>query len=590
MPVAGPAGPTGAVGTFLLYSVSAGGMTEIHLVRLTGDGTAVVPSPAAAPLWRVPGVASSGLALVAGGGHLLAAAAITRADGTGELRATRLDADGTALDAAAAPLATGVKLAGGPTAAWDGPAALPGDVVGEPDHRRRPDRAPPGRSPRGHGRHRDRPARAGRVGGRAGPHLVAGPGAPLLLWEEVAWWTDTGRGLGHRPAEPARWTRPPPPPSTLVSTARNWQSEPAAASNGQRVLVAFEDRRDDKPGSDIYAARLTPEGQPLDRAALALATGAHPQREPEVAWDGKNFVVVWHEGAPRSGRRPGRPPRGRCWTSPGLVVPGTDGQHAAVGPRHLRRRRRHPAGVGQPQAAPAPQPPVRDAELRALRIPAGATARQGAAFWLTTTFDRHRAGGPAGLQSTGGVAGLERPAGPDRSAHAVRRPAGARQPDPGSSAREWRSCSGASSRRRRAWPATAGASWSPGGRSTWASGSSGASGWTRRASCSTARPSRSATATAGAGRPPCWDGTQYVVFAVHTQDGQAVRAAGPPGLLLRVRCWITSGSRWPSWPRPGAAAAPARWASTWAPAGRCWPTSNTPMTTALQTPGPAPAC
>ena len=67
-------------------------------------------------------MADMGAALVAGGSQLLAAAAVIGPDGKAQVRATRLDGEATALDATAAPLATGLTLRGGPTASWDGQA------------------------------------------------------------------------------------------------------------------------------------------------------------------------------------------------------------------------------------------------------------------------------------------------------------------------------------------------------------------------------------------------------------------------------------------------------------------------------------
>src|SRR5207249_11337346 len=68
------------------------------------------------------------------------------------------------------------------------------------------------------------------------------------------------------------------------------------AFGGDQLLVAWEDRRIDRQWGDVYAARLAPDGTMLDPTGLALGTGTGPQRAPAVAWDGRNFVVAWHDG------------------------------------------------------------------------------------------------------------------------------------------------------------------------------------------------------------------------------------------------------------------------------------------------------
>ncbi len=369
---------------YALFAVPAGGMVDVRLLRLDAQGQPL--EAGGRTLWQLPGVAIQGAALVAGGSQLLAAAAVIGADGKAQVRATRLDLEGTALDVAAAPLATGVTLRGGPTASWDGQAFRLMWAVesrGElPGARVEPRLA--GARVGADGSVTALPAPPSSTAGRW-PHLVQG--APWLLWEEVAWWTVTGEAsdtdLRAYPLDAPAATG-----SILVSAGRNWQSEPAAATNGTQVMVVFEDRRDDKPGSDIYAARISPEGALIDRTAFPLATGAHPQRDAEVAWDGKNFVAVWQEGA--RGLVAARiAPDGTVLDRPGVVIAGTDQQHVLS----------DPAVCGDPDgtlivwgsrkqaAAPLPMPATREAELRALRLPAGASPAGAASVLLTTTAD-----------------------------------------------------------------------------------------------------------------------------------------------------------------------------------------------------------
>jgi hypothetical protein len=83
-----------------------------------------------------------------------------------------------------------------------------------------------------------------------------------------------------------------------VSAAANSQSSPAVAWNGTNFLVVWDDWRS---GSccDVYGARVSGAGSVLDAAGLAISTAAGGQTEPELAWNGTNFLVVWQDG--RSG-------------------------------------------------------------------------------------------------------------------------------------------------------------------------------------------------------------------------------------------------------------------------------------------------
>ncbi len=91
----------------------------------------------------------------------------------------------------------------------------------------------------------------------------------------------------------------------IVSQAKDLQERPSIAfgpatsstGSGQGsgvFLVVWQDLRNGKD-YDVYAARVTPEGKVLDAEGIAVSSLAHNQCLPRVAWDGKNFQIVWQD-------------------------------------------------------------------------------------------------------------------------------------------------------------------------------------------------------------------------------------------------------------------------------------------------------
>ena len=76
-------------------------------------------------------------------------------------------------------------------------------------------------------------------------------------------------------------------PITICST--NCAS-PAVASNGEDYLVIWEDFRN---YADIYGARVSGAGSLLDTNGLPIGAFGGGQFEPKVAWNGKDYLVVW---------------------------------------------------------------------------------------------------------------------------------------------------------------------------------------------------------------------------------------------------------------------------------------------------------
>lgn len=83
------------------------------------------------------------------------------------------------------------------------------------------------------------------------------------------------------------------PAGIAISTATGHQREPAVASNGSGWLVAYQDGRN--ATDDIYATRLDASGAVQDAAGIPVSTAAGEQRHPGIASDGSGYLVSWFE-------------------------------------------------------------------------------------------------------------------------------------------------------------------------------------------------------------------------------------------------------------------------------------------------------
>jgi hypothetical protein len=77
----------------------------------------------------------------------------------------------------------------------------------------------------------------------------------------------------------------------VISTSGAWNQ--VLAFDGTNYLTVWEDYRDSV--SQIYGARVTPDGTVLDTAGIAIATGQHALACPGITFDGTNFLVVWDQ-------------------------------------------------------------------------------------------------------------------------------------------------------------------------------------------------------------------------------------------------------------------------------------------------------
>ncbi len=76
-----------------------------------------------------------------------------------------------------------------------------------------------------------------------------------------------------------------------ICTASGQQTSPEIAAGDEVYLVVWLDYRN---GSyDVYGARTDFDGNVLDADGFPICTGEWLAEYPSVAWDGNNFLVVW---------------------------------------------------------------------------------------------------------------------------------------------------------------------------------------------------------------------------------------------------------------------------------------------------------
>ena len=78
-----------------------------------------------------------------------------------------------------------------------------------------------------------------------------------------------------------------------VARGATGEGEPAAAFDGTNYLVVWQDSRNGN--DDIYAARVAADGTLLDHVPIAVSTEPAAQRRPRVAFGGTNYLVVWED-------------------------------------------------------------------------------------------------------------------------------------------------------------------------------------------------------------------------------------------------------------------------------------------------------
>ncbi|MCX6841759.1 MAG: T9SS type A sorting domain-containing protein [candidate division WOR-3 bacterium] len=84
------------------------------------------------------------------------------------------------------------------------------------------------------------------------------------------------------------------PTGIAISTATGGQIGLSVAFDGTNFLVVWQDSRDNVDW-DIYGARVSQSGSVLDPAGIAISAATNNEAHPSVAFDGTNYLVVWHD-------------------------------------------------------------------------------------------------------------------------------------------------------------------------------------------------------------------------------------------------------------------------------------------------------
>ncbi len=87
------------------------------------------------------------------------------------------------------------------------------------------------------------------------------------------------------------------PEGLPISTAPLDQIKPKILWNGTYYLVVWQDKRNGK-NWEIYGARVTPDGKVLDSNGFPISVGTGNRGTPVISWNGKTFFVVWEKENP----------------------------------------------------------------------------------------------------------------------------------------------------------------------------------------------------------------------------------------------------------------------------------------------------
>jgi hypothetical protein len=131
------------------------------------------------------------------------------------------------------------------------------------------------------------------------PAIAASGNGYLVVWRETAAAGMSALRAVRLRSDGSRLDAAP----LEVALTQTAGARPAVASDGNGYLIVWEERSD--AGHYILGQRMTADGQLLDRIRIDAAEGdgeaSIPTGRPKVAFDGRTFMVVWTRTVPPIG-------------------------------------------------------------------------------------------------------------------------------------------------------------------------------------------------------------------------------------------------------------------------------------------------
>ncbi len=123
------------------------------------------------------------------------------------------------------------------------------------------------------------------------PHAAFGNGVYLVVWQE-GWQGEGGSARIYAARVSNQGKVLDPGGISIADSATGVQEYPRVSYSGGVFLVVWQDLRNGRD-ADVLAARVSPEGKLFDAQPMPLAVGPGTQALPDVASDGRDFLVVW---------------------------------------------------------------------------------------------------------------------------------------------------------------------------------------------------------------------------------------------------------------------------------------------------------
>lgn len=91
-----------------------------------------------------------------------------------------------------------------------------------------------------------------------------------------------------------------PPAGLVVLPGIYWNSASIAFDGTNYLVAASGNPTQGENGDDIYAARISPDGEVLDAEGFVVYSEPYAQDQARVAFDGVNYLVAWYDYAPHT--------------------------------------------------------------------------------------------------------------------------------------------------------------------------------------------------------------------------------------------------------------------------------------------------